>query len=140
MSVDFEMWESDRDEAAALWRVVQETTLPCYNNHGGEFGEIRFVRADAGTGTNYVVITTPLDPAAKAETGGPVLVVVYSPWQDVWAMQRDNEDHSNVVAASYVAEHLCQGRRSKKTLHGGDLAAITLTVAHALGRQSKLDG
>lgn len=127
------MWAGDMAEAEASWRVVQETTTPV-GSARGLLGEIRFVRADAATGSNYVVITTPLDPAANAETGGPVLVTVCSPWSDSWALQRDG-----VLAASYVAEHLCQGRLLQDSLNGGDLAALTLTVAHALGREPRLN-
>jgi hypothetical protein len=66
--------------------------------------------------------------------GGPILVTVCSPWQDAWALQE-----TGVLAASYVAGHLTQDRKVRDHLNGGDLAALTLTVAHVLDRKPGLD-
>ena len=57
------------------------------------------------------------------------LVTVIWPWQDSWCLQ-----YGGHLALSYVAEHLTGGRLRKDRLNGGDAAALTLTIAYALGR------
>lgn len=134
-------------EARAAWRPVVDVS------YGGsatiaESGlvrvtaptGVRYVEAEADTGTRYVVTATRL-PVGHRE-GGDVLVTVLWPWQDAHTMSADTGKHT---AESYVAEHLCDGRGRGDDRPGGlggrtlppeDLAALTLTVQHALGRTS----
>ena len=112
-------------EARAAWRpTVDVTTL---DHHART--AVRYVEAEADTGTRYVVVATAL-PAGHRE-GGDVLVTVLWPWQDAHTM---SADPGRTTAESYVAEHLCDGRDRKGNLAPEDLAALTRTVHHVLGR------
>lgn len=122
----------DRSRAIERFRVVHDRRRTShYDDEHGRWLQSVHVVAEAGTGSRYSVVVTPLDKDSRDREGGPVVVTVLSPWTDAKVMQADG-----VVAASYVAEHLTAGRWRDDRLHAGDLAALTLTVAHALGRDA----
>ena len=123
-----EQWYADAATAREKFVVVREEVWP------GTPPRCSFVEAEADTGSRYTVVVTPLGPEAAMSCGGPRLVTVVQPWQDCWALQIGGSLHE-----SYVAEHLSGGRFRAGTLHGGDLMALTLTVAHALGREPVQD-
>lgn len=127
-----EQWYKDAAEAKEKFKVVRSEGWP--EDGVRENRHVRFVEAEAGTGSRYVVVATPLGPIGQGSCGGPVLVTVLWPWQDCWALQPDGTLHE-----SYVAEHLTDGRYREGRLHGGDLMALTMTVAHALGREAVQD-
>lgn len=133
--VGSKMWLDDVRKARANWKIVAEErrkVMPSLGEavRGDEFGhEIVMVEAEAGTGSAYRVVVTPLGMVGRGRMGGPALVSVISPWSDTWALQ-----YGGHLALSYVAEHLCEGRFRADRLHGGDAAALTLTIAYALGR------
>jgi hypothetical protein len=140
-----DLWREDVRRADENWHVTNEIRTPFEVLHGTADGgrvpiawrtaEIVEVNAEAATGSRYSVVTTPLSPLMRGIGGGPVLVTVLWPWQDAWCLQDDGDLH-----ASYVAEHLTDGRFRSDKLHGGDLAALTKTVAYALGRTAVVDG
>lgn len=136
--------ETLANEARAAWRPIVDVSYEGAETLA-ESGlvritaptGVRYVEAEAGTGTRYVVTATRL-PVGHRE-GGPVLVTVLWPWQDAHTMA-----DSGYLDERYVAEHLCDGRgRWADVRPGGtpdrplppeDLAALTLTVGRALGR------
>jgi hypothetical protein len=122
-----EQWYADVESAKAKWVVKREEAMIVYDGPK-VYGTVRYTEAEAGTGSRYAVCVTPLPPGANE--GGPVLVTVIQPWQDCWALQP-----TGFLAQSYVEEHLSAGRYLDDRLHGGDMAALLLTVAHALGRE-----
>lgn len=125
-------WFDDIAAAEAAWIVKAEQKQQV----GDGDRRIVTVRAEAGTGSNYLVVATPLGSLGERETGGPVLITVINPWQDCWSLQ---DDPHRTLALSYVAEHLTDGRWRSRRMHGGDVAALTLTIAHILGRKAALD-
>lgn len=126
------IWEADTASAIAEWVIVREETWP--EDRALPRRGVQFVETMSDTGSRYVVVATPLGPLGRSSCGGPTLVTVYSPWRDCWALQ-----DSGLLASSYVAEHLTTVSPSPSHIHGGDLAALTLTVAHALGREAVMD-
>lgn len=135
-------WLDDIRKARANFRVTHLVRRPCPEvrpefddprksemSESLPAAEIVEVNAEAGTGSRYFVVATPLSPLGRGVGGGPVLVTVLWPWQDSWCLQ-----YGGTLALSYVAEHLTVGRYRTDRLHGGDAAALTLTVATALGR------
>ena len=125
-------WIHDRDEAESSWVVVREEASNVHPDAEGRC--VQFVEAEADTGSKYIVVATPLEVAGRAQLGGPVLVSVCSPWHDSYALQ----EHG-LLTSSYVAEHFTAGRWRTGHLNGGDLAALTMTIDHALGRPCALD-
>jgi hypothetical protein len=125
--VGSDVWQTHVRDARSNWRVTVDA-------RSGIAGEVRYVEAEADTGSRYAVTVTRLPHAARRREGGPVLVTVTAPWQDAWALQQSGDLH-----ASYVAEHLSGDRWRNGSLNGGDLAALTLTVAYALGRNAQVD-
>lgn len=121
-----EQWDKDVLEAMQKFRLVHDSGPDLLR---------RYVSAEAGTGSRYAVVATRLPDPGPLMEGGPMVVTVLSPWQDAWAMADSGELHS-----SYVAEHLTAGRYRDQRLHGGDLAALTLTIAHALRREAVPNG
>lgn len=119
-----DLWLSDISEAIEHWVVKDD------EQQDGS----RYVRAEADTGTTYIVVITHLGQEAEGRLGGPTLVTVCQPWQDSWPLQNDGP-----LTASYVSQHLCSDRTRLDHLNGGDLAALTLTVAYALGRKPFFD-
>lgn len=93
--------------------------------------DIRYVEAQAKTGSRYAVVATRLPRAAAEREGGRVLVTVLQPWQDSWVFQG-----GDYVTERYVAEHLTDGRYWSGNLHSGDLAALTMAVAQAVGGEA----
>lgn len=124
-------WKKDVADAAENWHRIYRDEAQ--DPHGNMVSVA--IEAEAKTGSRYVVVCTALPRAAMLREGGPVLVTVLWPWQDAWTLQWEGDLH-----ASYVAEHLTDGRWKADTLHGGDLAALTLTIADALGREAFVDG
>lgn len=124
-----DMWFSDIAEAREHWLVKDEDRVPLSDGR-----EIVTIRAEADTGSNYLVVITPLGVVGRMNAGGPVIVTVCQPWQDAWALQTDGP-----LTASYIGEHLCGGRARIDHLNGGDLAALTLTIAYALDRKPVFD-
>lgn len=97
-----------------------------YENFIGLTGmsrEIHHVIAEAGTSSRYSVVVTPLGHGGRHEGGGSALVSVLSPWRSAYPFQFEDDVHW-----TYVTEKL-----AKRNPHGGDIAALTLTVARALG-------
>lgn len=113
-------WRRDFDRGMENWHLIGDVM---------DVGGIRWVEAEARTGSRYVVCVTPLPDLVQKREGGKVLVSVVWPWQDCKVMQSDS-----YLDVSYVAEHLTDGRNFDRRLNGGDLAALTMTVRHALGR------
>lgn len=123
------VWKKEMSEAAANWDPTEVMLIKVE----GSDHCITLVEADADTGTYYAVLVTPLSQDAEMLTGGPAMVTILAPWRDSHALQWEGDLHSN-----YVAEHLTAGR-FRDGLNAGDLAALTLTVASALGRKAVLD-
>jgi hypothetical protein len=121
-----QMWQEDLDRAREHWVVLDDERVPLADGR-----EIVHVRAEADTGSSYVVVVTPTGEIGRGRLGGPMLVTVYFPWQDAWSLQADG-----TLTSSYVAQHLSGDRHRLGHLNGGDLAALTLTVAYALGRKA----
>lgn len=84
-----------------------------------------YVEAQAGTGSRYVVVATVLPADAREREDGRWLVSVVWPWQDCKVVDGQVEER-------YVMEHLTDGKAFDGRLHGGDMAALTLTVRRAL--------
>lgn len=130
----YEGAERDAANAEAKWTVIrqfQDGKAGRTPNMAAEFvGEwdTRYVEAEAGTGSRYVVVVTRLGMAQMVE-GGPLLITVLWPWQDAWTMAEEG-----YLDQSYVLEHLTVGRGRDGRLHGGDLQALTMTIRHALSR------
>jgi hypothetical protein len=126
-----EIRERLAQDARDAWQVTVETHT--VDRHFQT--AVRYVEAEADTGTRYVVVASYL-PEGHRE-GGDVLVTVLHPWSDSHTMSPDPEKY---LAESYVAEHLCAGRgrahdgRLARVLSPEDLAALTMTVRYALGR------
>jgi hypothetical protein len=112
-------FESLRQEVRDAFTVTTHAAIP--DRHFQTV--VRYVEADAGTGTRYTVVATTL-PGGHGE-GGPVLVTVLHPWTAAFAFQEDG-----YLAESYVAEHLCP----RDPTAPEDLTAITLLVRHVLDR------
>lgn len=145
--VGSEQWREDVTRARENWRggtatwpftpgKVEERWIPTHDEDADPLRDesIRVIEASADTGSRYSVVVTPLPPVSRGILGASHLVSVVSPWQAAYPMQVHGELHSN-----YVAEKLCGDRLLSERLYGGDLAALTLTVAYALGRQPVLD-
>lgn len=122
-------WDDDSKDAEKSWVLVHAETN-C--DLGGR--EIRYVEAEADTGSRYVVVVTPLGPAGRVGLGGPALVTVCHPWTDAWALQT-----SGLLTSKYVAEHFTGGRWQSGKINGGDVAALTKTIAHAMSRPYALN-
>lgn len=110
------------EQARAAWKVTQDWLS----------SQVRYVEAEADTGSRYTVTTTVLPAGAALLAGGPILVTVTAPWIAAYFLQSGGELHS-----SYVAEKFAPAGRDWP-LHGGDLAALTLTIAYALDRDAVL--
>jgi hypothetical protein len=125
---EMEAWVEAYQNAQAHWQVIADDRLQVLDET-----PIRYVSAEARTGSRYSVTVTPLPIDGRRYEGGPLLVTVTSPWTDSWTLQRTGSLH-----VDYVAEHLTGRRAIENALHGGDLAALTLTVAYALDREALL--
>lgn len=127
--VGSEEWRTALTKAVENWTVIGllEDAQPVREFVDGQWST-RLVAAEAKTGSRYEVIATWLGADAANYLGGPLLVTVMWPWQDAWCLQTDGYLHTR-----YVVEHFCGGRSGNR-LHAGDLAALTLTIAYALGR------
>lgn len=129
----YEQFEQHHREATEKWRVVaqfQDGKAGAVPEMAAKFTDdwmTRHVEAEADTGSRYVVVATRLGIGGRRE-GGDVLVTVLWPWQDAWPLSA-----GGYLDDSYIAEHLCGGRG--RNLNGGDLAALSLTIRHALGRE-----
>lgn len=131
--VGSDQWQEHVAKAIEHWHVIAQLQDGKAGPHGmaAEFSDdwtTRFVEAEAKTGSRYQVVATRLG-GARIHTGGPVLISVLQPWQAAYPLQEGGPLHS-----SYVAEHLTGGR-GRWDPHGGDLAALTYTIAHVLGRK-----
>ena len=120
-----EAWMDDAKLAASRWRVTFEETgrvlLPPRNP---EDAMVRYVEAEAGTGSRYVVVTTPLGPGGRQRESGPVMVTLVQPWQAAYPLFP-----GGYLDLSYVAEKF----KGDWPRSGGDMAAVALTLAHAMG-------
>lgn len=116
-----EAYERDVKEAKESFRVVA--------SYGWD-GEVRYVEAEADTGTRYAVAMALLPVGAYSFAGAPLMVSVLSPWRVAYPMQAVGELHIGYVAEKFAPRD--------RTVNGGDLAALTLTIAHALGREAVL--
>ena len=112
---------ADVADARDHWHVLHE-----FHRASGD-RTITVVIAEADTGSRYTVVSTPLPWQAEPYLGGaPTLITLLSPWQAAYTLQDDGTLHID-----YVREKL--GRR-RLGVHGGDLAAVALTVGYALRR------
>lgn len=127
-------WNRPADQAearrvSAAWNVVTDA-------RDGQNGAVRYVEAEADTGTRYVVTVSRLPEGARE--GGTHLVTVLWPWTDAHAMQYGD----GYLAPTYVAEHLTgervdprsPGAPAKRVYGPEDFTALVLTVRHALDR------
>lgn len=100
------------------WRVHQFIDGP-----GGTF---RIVGAEAATGTRYVVTVTDLGENGHLIDGGRLCVAVTEPWQTSAMMS------PGYTTAEYIAEKLVPRQKYREDrLHGGDWAALMLTIGDA---------
>lgn len=105
--------EEETRDAAQKWHVTFDH---------GFFHLIRTVEAAAGTGSRYVVVATKLVKAAATQLNGThVISVLYPTSRTFVASQGD-------IHMSYVHEKVYDNR----SVHGGDLAAMTATIQWAL--------
>lgn len=114
------------DHAAALaaydkWHVVAETP----------FEHVRYVDAEAGTGSRYTVVASRLPDIARVMLSAPVHVSVVYPWRASYELQ-----DRGYLAVSYLLEKLGKPGRepSLAEYHWGDVVALALTVGHLLFR------
>jgi hypothetical protein len=120
MTDTYEQYQRDVADAAASFRLAAIFE----NEH------VRYVEAEADTGTRYSVTTAKLPVGADRWAGAPVMVSVLSPWPGAYAMQPTGELHIGYVAEKFAPK--------REFVHGGDLAALTMTIAHALRREAVL--
>lgn len=89
------------------------------------------VQTEAGTGSKYVVVVTKL-PEYHGQ-GGSHLISLLQPWQKNMAYElMDGEE----IHPSYLAEKLLRDGKSVNEVHGGDFAAMCLTVNWATSRHA----
>ena len=88
------------------------------------YDHVAHIVAHAGTGSRYSVIVSTLSETSRIHEGGKYLVTVIAPWKNCWTWTSGEMD------MVYVAEHL--GNPHRTLLHGGDLAALTMTINRAL--------
>lgn len=84
---------------------------------------VTFVRAEAKTGSTYQVCVARIEGTSLGQN--TAVVSVLQPWQSVWTCC------GGMLTADYVLEHW--GAHRRKTMHGGDLAALTMAINLALG-------
>lgn len=121
-------WFEHADEADDRWHNTGTVTQDVGQDPLDE-RRIVHVTAEAGTGSRYSVVVTPLAGGSIYEGGGEVLVSVLSPWRTCYPMQRDGDVHWRYIEEKFLPRSEC---------HGGDLAALTRTIARALDRPAIL--
>jgi hypothetical protein len=84
-----------------------------------------YVSAEAGTGSRYAVVVSPMPHPGGDREGGQHLISLLQPWQGnmVFTAYPGEE-----IDPSYVMEKLVPRERSVATVHGGDAAGIVITV------------
>jgi hypothetical protein len=88
-------------------------------------------QAQAGTGSRYLAVATRLPGDSRTVFGGPMLVLVFSPWQAACPMEDADRGY---LHANYLGEKLTGRRWLDGTLNGGDWCALTLLVGRLLER------
>ncbi|QOP66179.1 adenylyltransferase [Arthrobacter phage DanielleIgnace] len=106
----------DADNAEAKFRVVS------YDWKDG--GDVVFVKAEAGTGSCYVVTIAELPDAGERVMGGKHLITLSQPRP---ASMAYTVFPGEVIDPGYIMEKLCSDLP-----HGGDRKAVCLTVNKAI--------
>jgi hypothetical protein len=116
-----EAYDRDVTDARDSFRIVA---------HLGQGEEVQYIEAEADTGTRYALAVALLPDGAQRFAGAPFLVSVTSPWQINYPLQALGDLHIGYVAEKFVPRGVMG--------NGGDVAALTLAIAHALGREAVL--
>ena len=95
-----------------------KTTAIGGNHHG------TYMEAEAGAGSRYSVVIAPLPYPGGRKEGGQHLISLLQPWQANMVFTIDEGE----IHADYVLEKLIPRDRTLATVHGGDAAAIVITV------------
>lgn len=90
----------------------------------------RYGTATAATGSSYRVLATRVHADVASCEGGPIVVTVLSPWSAAYSLS-----DQGYLDESYVADKFLGGR----SVHGGDLAALTRLIGLLLGRETSSD-
>lgn len=116
-----EPWVKAATEARDQFRVPRDV----------EENGVRFVEAEAGTGSRYTVVSTPLPQvAAMCLGGGSHLITVVYPWSVSYMLQRGGDLHWDYLMEKFVSP----AREVRKT-YAGDLMALAMTIAEVTGRE-----
>lgn len=97
--------------------------------------ETCYVSSEAGTGSRYAVTVTKLPDDAASREGGRFLISVLAPWQTCYPIAVLDEMHE-----SYILEKLLRPGKDLGDVHGGDAAAIVLTVNEAIRSWKDMTG
>lgn len=86
-------------------------------------GVVQYLHAEAGTGSKYELATYLVQSDWRDKDASTMFLAVSQPWERVWTTGRGDWAFPN-----YVAEHWGPPRRSISDIHGGDLAAVVMSI------------
>lgn len=92
-----------------------------------------YVNAEAGTGSRYAVVITPVPHPGAGKEGGQHLISLLQPWQTNMVFTVDGGE----IHPDYVLEKLLPRGKSMDQVHGGDAQAVVLAVNAAAGMMAK---
>lgn len=92
-----------------------------------------YLNAEAGTGSRYAVVITPVPNPGHSKEGGAHLISLLQPWQANMVFTVDGGE----IHPDYVLEKLSPRDKAPGQMHGGDAAALVMAVNAAADMMAK---
>lgn len=116
--VDSGQFEVDRRAAEEAFLLVHESN----------YGQVKVGKAQAGTGSAFMVVVTEVGANQSDMVNGDLVVSVLEPWQRCWTMSKA----MGTVTLSWVKERFAPNGLSGD-VHAGDLQAVAMLIARLTG-------